>query len=228
MHKTMGRMVALLACLSLLNAAFAAGESKPVNVAAYKETIRVACIGDSITAGGGGYVPMLQETLGSKWQVTNFGVSGATLLRNGDKPFNRLGEYARALELKPDVATIALGTNDSKPGNWSKKAEFEADYKAMIADLRKANPKVIIYCCLPPPAFGNKWGIDGNVIKGEMSQSILKIAKETKCNVVDLHAALDGKGDHLRDGVHPNGDGLKLMAAAIYKALTGKAMPAGN
>ena len=148
-----------------------------------------------------------------------------TMLKKGDKPYNRLPQYAQALQIKPDVVTIALGTNDTKPGNWKNKAEFEADYKAMIAELRKANPKAIIYCCLPPPAGSNKWGINGTTIKGEVIPLVRKVAKEMNCYVIDLYESLDGKAGCIPDNVHPNAAGHKFMAAAIYKALTGKALP---
>jgi len=220
----MVRLAAVVAYLSFTIMAYGAGDSKPVTANAYKDTIRLACIGDSITCGP--YPSMLQNALGNKWQVTNLGVSGATMLNSGDKPYSKLGQYDQALKSEPDVVTIALGTNDSKPRNWKKKAEFATDYAVMIIALRKANPKVIVYCCLPPPAGGNKWGINGNVIKTEISPMILKVAKETNCNVIDLYESLDGKnGFSGRDRVHPSGDGHKLLAATIYKALTGNEMP---
>ena len=95
----------------------------------------------------------------------------------------------------------------------------------MIEDLKKANKKAIIYCCLPPPAGGNKWSISGATIKDEIIPLIRKVAKETNCYVINLYEALDGKGG-IGDGVHPNPTGHKLIAEAIYKALIGKAMPA--
>lgn len=128
------------------------------------------------------------------------------------------------MENKADVVTIALGTNDTKPQNWSHKAEFEADYKSMIEALRKTNPSVIIYCCLPPPTLGVKWGINGETIKNEVGPMVAKIAAEMKCQVIDLHKSLEGKADCIPDAVHPNSAGHKFMAATVYAALTGKAM----
>lgn len=214
----------LVVCLAFFGTVQALDDAKPFNTFGHREVIRMACIGDSITQADA-YVSALRTALGKQWEVTNFGVSGATMLKKGDNPYNRLGQYGQAMQKKPDVATIMLGTNDSKPGNWAHKAEFEADYKAVIADLKKANPKVVIYCCVPPPAGGNKWGINGEVIKNEIQPMVRKLAKETNCYVIDLQEPLTGK-NCIPDGVHPNVDGHKLMAAAIYKALTGKPIPA--
>lgn len=224
MYKKTIQWLAVAACMGFINPARAADDAKPYDTFGHREAIRMVCIGDSITQAGA-YVNALQTAFGKAWEVTNLGVSGATLLKKGDKPYNRLPQYGQAMQRKADVATIALGTNDSKPQNWSKKAEFEADYKSMIDDLKKANRKVVIYCCVPPPAAGNKFGISGGIIKDEVGPLVRKVAKETGCYVIDLQEPLTGK-NCLPDGVHPNVEGHKMMAAAIYQALTGKPMPA--
>ena len=58
-----------------------------------KGPIRVACIGNSITYGYGladreheAYPALPQQKLGAKYQVENFGKSGATLLARGIAP----------------------------------------------------------------------------------------------------------------------------------------------
>ena len=58
----------------------------------YADTIRVACIGNSVTFGYGiqerernSYPARLQEILGEKYEVRNFGFNGATLLQKGHK-----------------------------------------------------------------------------------------------------------------------------------------------
>ncbi len=224
MYKKTVQLLALVTCLGFMNAVRAADDAKPYDTFGKREAIRMVCLGDSITQAGA-YVSALQTALGKQWVVTNLGNSGATLLKKGDKPYSRLPQFAQAIQFKPDVVTIMLGTNDSKPGNWSNKAEFEADYKSMIDDLKKANRKVVIYCCVPPPAGGNKWSINGTVIKDEVGPLVRKVAKDTGCYVNDLQEPLTGK-NVIPDGVHPNVDGHKLMAASIYQALTGKPIPA--
>lgn len=41
--------------------------------------------------------------LGKKWEVRNFGVSGAVLLRNRDHPYHKTKTYTRAIAWKPDT-----------------------------------------------------------------------------------------------------------------------------
>ena len=95
--------------------------------------IRLACVGDSITYGSGlserevnSYPAVLQKLLGEGYDVKNFGVSGATLLKSGDKPYWKQSEFKSATAFNPNIVVIKLGTNDTKPQNWSHKEEFAA------------------------------------------------------------------------------------------------------
>ncbi len=85
--------------------------------------IKWACIGNSLTEGfPDSYVDgnnnRLFALLGPQYTVQNDGVSGCTLLKNGDKPYWTQGKLANVFALKPDIVTIELGTNDTKPQNW--------------------------------------------------------------------------------------------------------------
>jgi len=85
---------------------------------------RVACIGDSVTKGYGlkdstkSYPYQLQQLLGERYQVENYGHSGATLLRKGHNPYHKTQAYSDALAFRPDVIIVALGLNDTDPRNW--------------------------------------------------------------------------------------------------------------
>jgi len=219
------KCVALAMTMALCGAVTAA--DKPINPTQYKGPVKVACVGDSITEGAGAsnghaYPNLLGPMLGAKWNVRNFGLSGTTLLKNGDKPYWMCRQFTDAKAFVPDVVTIALGTNDSKPQNWAHKDQFLADYKALIAEFREVNPKVIIYACLPVPAFPGQWGINEKDISGEIIPLIQQAAKESKVQTIDLHAALDGKKEVFPDTVHPNDAGQAMIAEAVAKALTGK------
>ena len=116
-----------------------------------KGSIRVACIGNSITDGHGiematqrGYPAVLQGLLGNDYDVRNFGVSSRTLLNKGDHPYMQEQAWRDALAFmrssnskkdQPDVVVIKLGTNDSKPENWQHGSEFEQNLMQMIDSL---------------------------------------------------------------------------------------------
>lgn len=188
---------------------------------------KVACIGDSITFGMGvrdrnsqSYPAQLGKLLGDQWEVRNYGVSGATMMSKGDRPYRLTREYQAALDSKPDVVVIALGTNDSKPQNYEKNPEdFAASYRAMVIRLREVNPRVKIYACLPVPAFPEAWGIRDSVIASKIIPDIRKVAQEENLFLIDLHSALDSKGEHFPDKVHPNAEGARLIAQAVAAAV---------
>jgi len=191
----------------------------------------IACVGDSITYGSGisdrlrdGYPAQLERMLKEfdpAWEVENFGVSGATLLSKGDKPYIRESAYQSARASNPDIVIIKLGTNDSKPHNWVYANEYVPDYIAMIEAFRSLPSAPVVWICKPVPAFYVNFSIRPEVIRDEILPMIDEISLQTGAPVIDLYTALDGHGDLFPDGIHPNAEGAGLMAEAILPHLTG-------
>ena len=198
--------------------------------AADKQT-RVACVGDSITHGSGtkaiktdAYPAQLGKRLGDQWAVENFGVGGATLLNHGDKPYQKQKAFQAALESKPDVVVIMLGTNDSKPKNWKFKDEFVADYKDLVEQFEKLASHPQIFICLPPPVPGKgNYGINEAGVEEEMPL-IQQIAQDEHAKVIDNFTPLKDSPQLLPDRVHPNTEGAAILAKTVEEAL--KEVPA--
>lgn len=228
------------ACLTWMATAPSAQAAKTKTTNA----IRVACVGDSITYGYSlrhrkhdSYPADLGRMLGTGYDVRNFGHSGATLLKKGDRPYVKQKEYRAALAFKPDVVVIMLGTNDSKHrgdgsldsahaiNNWQYKADFVPNYEDLIANFRRANPQAKIYVCLPTPCFPGRWGINGKTIHNEILPLTRTVAKDTHSQIIDLYTPFIGKGSLFHDTVHPDAEGAQMMANVIYQALTGKEAP---
>jgi lysophospholipase L1-like esterase len=204
------------------------------------DVVRVACVGDSITFGYGlprSYPAQLGEWLGTNYDVRNFGVSATTLLHRGDHPYTREAAYTNALAFKADVVVIDFGANDSKHpddgsldaanavNNWQFKADFAGDYQEMIAAFRAANPAAKIFICLPTPDFPGRWGINDQTIRDEMIPLIRDVAKDAGAKLIDLRAPLLDKSALFPDSVHPNAAGARIMAAEVFRALTGTYPP---
>jgi acyl-CoA thioesterase-1 len=192
--------------------------------------VKIACVGDSITQGVGAkgdqsYPAQLAALLGDRFVVRNFGNSGSTLLQNGDKPYQKQTQYAQMLEMKADAYVIKLGTNDSKPHNWVKKDQFKPSASALIDAIREANPKAVIFLCLPVPAFPANFGITDEVIRTEVIPLLKEVAAEKQTKTIDLYAVLEGKKEMVPDKVHPNAEGYKLISAAVHKALVEQFKP---
>ena len=191
---------------------------------------RIACVGDSITYGAAirdranhCYPKVLGDLLGKGYIVRNYGVNGATLLKNGDRPYWKLGAFKQATDFGPNVVILKLGTNDTKPQNWGKVGkEYEADLRAMVTHFKSLPSKPMIYLCLPVPVYQTRWGINEKTVKGGVIPVIRKVARDESLTVIDLYQALSGKPAMFPDKIHPNAAGAKLMAQTIHSVLKKK------
>ncbi|HPF99663.1 MAG TPA: GDSL-type esterase/lipase family protein [Kiritimatiellia bacterium] len=204
------------------------GAEPPANVRA---RIRVACVGDSITFGQGVqnreancYPAVLGRLLGSNYEVVNFGVSGATLMRNGDYPYWNLPEFKAVGEFRPNIIILMLGTNDTKMNNWLRKAQFGPDLKNMLDHFSKLPGLPHIYACYPPPLMGLLRKSQESAIEKDVIPIIRAAAAERGVGLIDVHAALKDKPGLLPDGVHPNAEGATIIAQTVYQALMANAM----
>jgi acetyl esterase/lipase/lysophospholipase L1-like esterase len=192
------------------------------------ESVRVACIGNSITDGYGidmcevqGYPAQLQNMLGDDYCVKNFGVGGRTMLNKGDYPYMNELAWRDALDFCPDVAIVKLGTNDSKPENWQYGKEFATDMQQMIDSLKALPTKPRILLATPIPAFAPTWNISDSVIVNEIIPVIRKLAKKNKLEIIELHDRFNNNDGQqvLPDAIHPSAQGAKQMADIIYEYL---------
>ncbi|MEB2776123.1 GDSL-type esterase/lipase family protein [Algoriphagus sp. D3-2-R+10] len=194
-------------------------------VAFAQAPIKVACVGNSITQGPGrdnpeSYPLQMQAILGDAYEVANFGVSGRTLLRKGDYPYWNEPQFQQVKDFQADILVIMLGTNDSKPQNWKYASEFRQDYLDMIAEFKKTMPADgKVYVIMPVPVTRENFGITPEVMNNEQRMMIMDIARDSGSELVDLYTPLMDKADLLPDGVHPNTEGLGIMASVIARAI---------
>lgn len=196
------------------------------------EKTRVACIGDSITFGAGmenrkenNYPVVLGHLLGADYDVRNFGVSGTTLLKNGDRPYWNTAQFKQATDFNPDIVLIKLGTNDTKPQNTKVKEQFEGDLVAMIDHFSGLPGRPKIFLCLPVPVYATKWGINAKDLEYYMS-IIKQVAEAKQTGLIDLHTALSNQEALFPDKIHPNAAGARKMAEFIAPILKKEAVPA--
>jgi len=195
------------------------------------DTVRVVCVGNSITAGwttinatSDAYPAQLGSMLGNNWIVYNSGVSGRTMLRHGDYPIWNEAKFKTGLAFNPDIVTILLGTNDSKSWNWIYKDEFVNDYKSMIDTFRALPSHPVVWLGLPAPAFRDTLGIRDSIITTDIIPMIQQIALDKDCPILDFNTAMKSYAVFFTDGIHPNTTGSEAMAEVVYKALTGNSI----
>ena len=198
------------------------------------QKVRVACVGNSITYGANigdrekyHYPAQLQCYLGDGFDVRNFGMNGATLLRQGDRPYVKSQQYQQSLEFLPDIVLIKLGTNDTKPQNWQHKDQFVDDYKALIDSYRalSSHPRIILLtplrCFLPD----DNPSISSRLIAQEVRPMVEEIAYAEHLDIINMFNVVGDTWDSsvMPDRLHPSALGAGSMALKIYKHLSVKA-----
>src|SRR4051812_46467137 len=189
------------------------------------EAAKIACVGDSITFGYGlsdantqSYPAVLQTLLGASHTVRNFGVSGTTLLKNGDRPYWDEANFAGSGDFSPDIVIVMLGTNDAKAQNWSHASEFTSDYDALVAHYRALG--ALVYVAAPPPVYApGAYDIQPDVLNDDIVPRERQIAADLGAPLIDVYQALSGKPADFPDTVHPNADGARIIAQTVNAAL---------
>jgi lysophospholipase L1-like esterase len=221
-HRTFNSLIAAATLLTASPALSNEPAEKPAR-------LKIACVGDSITFGArienraeNCYPAQLGELMGQNTEARNFGVSGTTLLKKGNKPYWKRPEYKAALNFNPDIVVIKLGTNDTKPDNWKHKAEYVRNYVELVESFQKLPGKPVVWICYPVPAYPNKGPISGTVVKEEILPLIDEVANQTGVKIIDLHTALSNKKELFPDSIHPNAAGAKIIAETVKAAITEK------
>lgn len=185
---------------------------------------RVACVGNSITYGvlvdkaTDSYPALLQQKLGSGFEVRNYGVPGASVQFTKDKTYMKTKQFDELLAFKPDILILKLGTNDSRPNEWSTEAFFYADYVRLVRELKRIGS--VVYLCDPVPPFGDKWKERDAIVRKHVIPLIHKVAKEEGLQVIDLYNSYKKDSScYFPDGIHPTREGYQLISDCVYKVL---------
>lgn len=188
-------------------------------------TLKVACVGNSITYGAtianrekNSYPAQLQAYLGEDYLVRNFGVSGTTLLSKGNYPYVGTKQYRESKDWQPDVVLIKLGTNDTKPVNWIHKAEFMDDYQKLIDSYKALESQPRIILLTPLRCFLTKAGtISGQFIEQEVRPMVEQLAWKNGLEIINLSNLFGDRWNSvlMPDQLHPSAIGAGEMARKI-------------
>lgn len=227
-----------LLLLALLLPTVASAQSRPLYVAdrypngVEDPTTRIACLGDSITAGGSGYAwpsilaATLQTERPSRFQVDNFGIPG-------DTAANMVSRWRSSIRGKGyHVVVVLAGTNDLTNGT---SAATLWGYLSTIADEARADSmRVVLLTLLPRHGtfLGSTlvprmdWSSDLQMRLESVNASIRAWWVSTGTVAVDTYAVMGDARDltymaegYNGDGLHPNPTGYAVIAAAVRPAL---------
>jgi len=184
-----------------------------------KNAIRVACVGDSLTEGTE-YPYDLAALLGTNYSVRNFGVGGASVSLESEKPYKNQPEFEEVKGFLPNVVIVMLGTNDAPLVPTDHILSFAADYKELIGEFKALTSKPRIWVVKPPPIFNNGTGLSPTFFVQEVIPRIEQVVNETGLPLIDVYSPLVNHPEYFSDGVHPNGEGSEIVATEIFKAIT--------
>lgn len=211
----------LTACLLLCTIAFSRAEP-----------VRVACVGDSITAGTvlkdrerTSYPSLLAGLLGGGYEVRNFGHSGATVTSSGQGalPFVAQPEHAAALAWDPGIVVVMLGTNDTKTAVFDAGVTtFRERYQELLDAFLSLPVPPRILICLPVPVMGGGRYTINEPNRQKLLPIIAALAQKNHAELIDLDPVLGGKPEMFRDLVHPNEEATAAIARAVAERIQQK------
>lgn len=171
---------------------------------------RIAAIGDSLTAGYGldeelSYPAQLQKKLaadGIRYQVVNSGVSGET-------SSGTLSRLDWVLTMEPDIVILEIGANDGLRG--LDPAVPRGNLEKILDRLEKEDIVVILAGMKMVWNMGTEYTEQFNNIYPELAR---------RTSVIFMPFFLEGVATvpelNLEDGLHPNGDGYRLVTENLY------------
>jgi lysophospholipase L1-like esterase len=195
--------------------------------------MRVACLGDSDTYGYGlpsrldnCYPAQLEKILkrvDSGWETRNFGVNGATVLRNVDTSYWNLSAYRSALEYEPDIAVFHFGGNASRRPNRGYIADhYFSDYSDLIDSFAQLPSNPVIFICQTKGIHSMAFNNGKAVVAEQLVPLIPEIASAKGLPLIDLYSVFSIAPElYQSDGVHLNVVGTKLMAEMVAASILG-------
>ena len=187
-------------------------------------TIRIACVGDSLT--GGTYYPDdLWMLLGSNYTLRNFGVGGTTASLDSLSPYMNHSEFYKAKQFKPNIVILMFGTNDANDILTPDNRSFVSSYVRMVEEFQALSSKPQIWLVKPPPIFCNGTAPSAETLQTLILPEIEQVAQQTHVSIIDVNSALASSGVFFPDGIHPDSQGSQLIADEIYRAIGSSLTP---
>ena len=173
----------------------------------------IVAFGNSLTAGlgadpGESYPDFLQKDLdqrGAGYHIVNAGVSG-------DTTTDGLERVETVAALKPAIVIVEFGGNDGLRG--LPVSTTRANLDQIIATLRKAGAKIVLAGMTLPPNYGPEYIRSFEAVYKDL-------ANQYRLPLIPF--LLSGVGGNpalmQRDGIHPTGEGNRIVAGNVMKSL---------
>ncbi|HVX29521.1 MAG TPA: chitobiase/beta-hexosaminidase C-terminal domain-containing protein, partial [Nitrolancea sp.] len=162
----------------------------------------------------------LGQDLGSGYEVTNFGVSGTTMLKASSSSYWNTSNFTASSDYLPDIVIIMLGTNDSKISNWSASGpNYPGDYTDMIHHYQGLSSHPQVFVMTSPPNFTDGTNYQPTVIANQIVPTVRSLSVATGSELIDIFTTLTGHSELFSDGTHPTTTGSQLIASIVQNVL---------
>jgi len=187
--------------------------SSPPKTQVPAEHPRIVAFGNSLTAGLGvppdqSYPAHLQRTLdaaGYAYRVVNAGVSG-------DTTAGGVRRVSWVLNSRPAIVILELGGNDGLRG--LSLHETKANLERIVQQLQQASVTVVLAGMKLPPNYGQDYTAGFEALYQAIAQ---------RYHLTRIPFFLDGVAGssslNQADGIHPTGEGYRLIVEKIFPAL---------
>jgi acyl-CoA thioesterase-1 len=183
--------------------------AKAVAAAAPTASRLVVFLGDSLTAGYGldadqAYPALVADALearGLRVRIVNAGVSG-------DTTTGALERLDWLLKQKPDVLVVGLGANDAFRGKPV--TSIEDNLREIVKRGRGAGARVVLLGMRVPTNYGPEYA-------EAFAAMYARVANAERIELMPfLLEGVGGRAElNLDDGIHPNAEGEKIVAAGV-------------
>ncbi len=206
---------------------------------------KIIAFGDSTTAYADDvcvYTELIKQKLAENnisAEVINSGIK----LNTSEDAVNRLEKDI--ISHKPDITIIQFGINDSAVDVWKNPPatqprvgieQYERNIRHIVQKLRHNDSQIVLMSSNPLHWTGllkmmygkfpyNVDDVDGmNVLLKDYVQRLIHIAKELELPYIDIYSAHKSDNDwcggkYLRDGIHPNDAGHRLVIENLWPVL---------
>lgn len=193
------------------------------------DSLVYVAIGDSLTSGVGvdSYEQSYPYRLGQMLAEGKTNVTLHTFAVPGARTVNALGAALdAAIQIRPDIVTVLLGTNDVH-GNIPKKT-FEANYDAMLARLTTETDATVYVVAIPyigaPDLIAQPYRLYFDVRTRAFNDVLKQLAATYGATYVHLYRettrAERGTADYYAaDLFHPSNVGYALWADILYESI---------
>ena len=198
-----------------------------------KDEYRIACVGDSLTAGhywaNESYPSYLSKAVDERFKVENCGVNGISITGYGgswndpEMRYIKQDVYQKSVNFNPDIIAIMLGTNDAT-GWTNAEANFLDYYRILLDSYIELFPDAQFIMMVSPPCVSpNQFNIPNDTIRDKVNPIQRDLANEYGFEVLDLREEFEANENYVdeylrpNDGVHFTAKGAEYVANRVWE-----------